>query len=106
MAQLRIKRSTGSSAPSSSALANAELAYTEGDDILYYGTGTSGNTAASVIKIFTSWYPGDNVIIPLVFKPWTDIFGCSERRYNFWYSPRFCFFNSNWTRVLTLLVWL
>jgi len=51
MAQLRIKRSTGSTAPSSSALANAELAFTEGNDILYYGEGTSGDTAASVIKI-------------------------------------------------------
>ena len=51
MAQLRIKRSTGSTAPSSSALANAELAFTEGDDILYYGEGTSGANAASVIKI-------------------------------------------------------
>ena len=51
MAQIRIKRSTGSTAPSSSALANAELAFSEGDDILYYGEGTSGSTAASVIKI-------------------------------------------------------
>ena len=51
MAQLRIKRSTGSTAPSSSALANAELAFTEGNDILYYGEGTSGSNAASVIKI-------------------------------------------------------
>ena len=37
---LRIKRSTGSSAPTS--LANAELAYAEGNNILYYGTGTGG----------------------------------------------------------------
>lgn len=37
---IRIKRSTGSSAPTS--LANAELAYTEGTNILYYGTGTGG----------------------------------------------------------------
>ncbi len=37
---IRIKRSTGSSAPSS--LANAELAYAEGTNILYYGTGTGG----------------------------------------------------------------
>ena len=51
MAQVRIKRSTGSTAPSSSALANAELAFAEGDDILYYGEGTSGSNAASVIKI-------------------------------------------------------
>jgi len=51
MAQIRIKRSTGSSAPSSSDLANAELAFTEGNDILYYGEGTSGSNAASVIKI-------------------------------------------------------
>ena len=51
MAQLRIKRSTGSTAPSSSALANAELAFTEGNNILFYGEGTSGSNAASVIKI-------------------------------------------------------
>ena len=51
MAQLRIKRSTGSTAPSSSSLANAELAFTEGNDILFYGEGTSGSNAASVIKI-------------------------------------------------------
>ena len=37
---LRIKRSTGSSAPTS--LENAELAYAEGTNILYYGTGTGG----------------------------------------------------------------
>jgi len=51
MAQIRIKRSTGSTAPSSSDLANAELAFTEGNDILYYGEGTSGSNAASVLKI-------------------------------------------------------
>ena len=51
MAKLRIKRSTGSTAPSSSALANAELAFTEGNDILFYGKGTSGDNAASTIKI-------------------------------------------------------
>ena len=38
---LRIKRSTGSSAPST--LENAELAYAEGVNILYYGTGTGGS---------------------------------------------------------------
>ena len=37
---IRIKRSTGSSAPAS--LENAELAYAEGSNILYYGTGTGG----------------------------------------------------------------
>ena len=37
---LRIKRSTGSSAPTS--LANAEIAYSEGDNKLWYGTGTGG----------------------------------------------------------------
>lgn len=51
MAQLRIKRSTGSTAPNSSALANAELAFTESDETLYYGKGTSGSNAASVVKI-------------------------------------------------------
>ena len=38
---IRIKRSTGSSAPTS--LENAELAYAEGTNILYYGTGTGGS---------------------------------------------------------------
>ena len=51
MAQLRIKRSTGSTAPSSSALANAELAFTESNEILFLGKGTSGSNAASVVKV-------------------------------------------------------
>ena len=38
---LRIKRSTGSTAPST--LENAEIAYSEGNNILYYGTGTGGS---------------------------------------------------------------
>ena len=48
---IRIKRSTGSSAPSS--LANAELAYAEGTNILYYGTGTggAGGSATSIEAI-------------------------------------------------------
>jgi len=51
MAQLRIKRSTGSTAPNSNNLANAELAFCEGDETLYIGKGTSGSNAASVVKI-------------------------------------------------------
>ena len=48
---LRIKRSTGSSAPTS--LANAEQAFTEGTEILFIGKGTggAGGSATSVIKI-------------------------------------------------------
>ena len=48
---LRIKRSTGSSAPTS--LANAELAFTEGTETLCIGKGTggAGGSATSVIKI-------------------------------------------------------
>jgi len=48
---LRIKRSTGSSAPTS--LANAEIAYAEGNNILYYGTGTggAGGSATSIEAI-------------------------------------------------------
>lgn len=48
---IRIKRSTGSSAPAS--LANAELAFAEGSAVLYYGTGTggAGGSATSIIKI-------------------------------------------------------
>ena len=48
---IRIKRSTGSSAPGS--LANAELAFSEGAATLYYGTGTggAGGTATSIIAI-------------------------------------------------------
>ena len=48
---IRIKRSTGSSAPGS--LANAELAYAEGSNVLYYGTGTggAGGTATAIEAI-------------------------------------------------------
>ena len=48
---LRIKRSTGSSAPSSAE--NAELAFAEGTEVLYYGKGTggAGGSATSIIKI-------------------------------------------------------
>jgi hypothetical protein len=48
---IRIKRSTGSSAPTS--LANAELAFSEGNAVLHYGTGTggAGGSATSIIKI-------------------------------------------------------
>ena len=51
MAKLRIKRSTTSAAQNSSDLANAELAFAEGDQTLYYGLGTSGTNASQVIKI-------------------------------------------------------
>ena len=48
---LRIKRSTGSSAPTS--LANAELAFSEGNETFFYGKGTggAGGSATSVIKV-------------------------------------------------------
>ena len=48
---IRIRRSTGSTAPTS--LLNAELAFVEGTDILYYGEGTggAGGSATSVIQI-------------------------------------------------------
>jgi hypothetical protein len=48
---LRIKRSTGSSAPT--ALENAELAYSEGNNTLWYGTGTggAGGSATSIEAI-------------------------------------------------------
>jgi len=48
---IRIKRSTGSSAPG--ALANAEPAVSEANEILYYGKGTggAGGSATSIIKI-------------------------------------------------------
>ena len=45
---IRIKRSTGSAAPGT--LANAELAFTEGTKILYYGVGTGG-TGGSASQI-------------------------------------------------------
>lgn len=49
--QIRIKRSTGSTAPSS--LLNAELAYTEGDGRLFIGVGTggAGGSATSIVQI-------------------------------------------------------
>ena len=48
---VRIKRSTGSSAPTS--LANAELAHAEGSDIIFIGKGTggAGGSATSIEKI-------------------------------------------------------
>ena len=48
---IRIKRSTGSSNPNS--MANAEVAFREGDEVLIYGTGTGGanGTATSIIPI-------------------------------------------------------
>ena len=48
---IRTKRSTGASAPGS--LANAEQAFTEANEILYYGKGTggAGGSATSIIKI-------------------------------------------------------
>lgn len=48
---IRIKRSTGSSAPGS--LANAELAASESNEVVYYGKGTggAGGSATSIIKI-------------------------------------------------------
>ena len=54
MAKIRIRRSTGSTAPDQgdeTALANAELAFTENNEILYIGKGTSGSNAASVVKV-------------------------------------------------------
>lgn len=51
MSTIRIKRTTTSSRPAS--LANAELAFIEGSQVLVYGTGTggAGGTATSVIDI-------------------------------------------------------
>lgn len=46
---IRIKRSTTSSAPSS--LLNAELAFSEGNQILWYGKGDSSGSATSIIPI-------------------------------------------------------
>lgn len=49
---IRIKRSTGSSAPTT--LANAELAFAEGSSVGYIGIGTggAGGSATSIIKAF------------------------------------------------------
>ncbi len=46
---IRIKRSTGSSAPS--VLKQAELAYAEGNSTLYIGVGVSGENASSILAI-------------------------------------------------------
>ena len=53
---IRIKRSTGSSAPAT--LANAELAFSEGSEIGYIGKGTggAGGSATSVVPIFGAGY--------------------------------------------------
>ncbi|MFZ9621806.1 MAG: hypothetical protein ACO289_11445, partial [Prochlorococcaceae cyanobacterium] len=49
---IRIKRSTGSSAPAT--LANAELAYAEGSSVGYIGVGTggAGGSATSIVAAF------------------------------------------------------
>jgi|SRR5262252_3144744 len=47
---VRIKRRT-SPAGAPSALANAEMAYNEASDILYYGKGGSAGTAALIVPI-------------------------------------------------------
>ena len=46
---IRIKRRTGGSAGAPSSLKNAELAYNEVEDILYYGKGADGNGDATTI---------------------------------------------------------
>ena len=54
MAKIRIRRSTGTGVPpltGTNPMANAELAYAEGNNILYIGEGTSGDNAASIVKI-------------------------------------------------------
>lgn len=54
MAKIRIRRSTGTGTPpltGTNPMANAELAYAEGNNILYIGEGTSGDNAASIVKI-------------------------------------------------------
>jgi len=50
---LRIKRRSSGASGAPSSLENAELAFNEVDDVLYYGEGTGGlnGTATSVIAI-------------------------------------------------------
>jgi hypothetical protein len=49
---IRIKRrSTDSTAPTTSQVVNGELAFNENNDILYYGEGGNGTSSSSVIKI-------------------------------------------------------
>lgn len=50
---LRIKRRLTGASGAPSVLANAELAYNEVDNVLYYGQGTggAGGTATSIIAI-------------------------------------------------------
>ena len=50
---IRIKRRTSGASGAPSSLANAELAYSEVDDILYYGKGTggSGGSASTIPAI-------------------------------------------------------
>ena len=45
---IRTKRSTGASAPG--ALANAEQAFTEANEILYYGKGTGGAGGSATVS--------------------------------------------------------
>ncbi len=53
MATIRIKRRASGSPGAPSTLANAELAYNEVDDVLYYGKGTggAGGTATTIPAI-------------------------------------------------------
>ena len=66
---LRIKRSTGSSAPTS--LANAELAFSEGNETLFVGKGTggAGGSATSIIKIggIGGFFDKDTVRVQMQF---------------------------------------
>ena len=56
---LRIKRrAVGSAAGAPSTLANAELAYNEQDDVLYYGKG-AGGTGGSATTVLAIGGPGD-----------------------------------------------
>lgn len=66
---IRIKRSTGSTAPPS--LANAELGFAEGSEVLYIGTGTGAQ--ASIVKIggrgaFASFDHGGTFLAGVTFS--------------------------------------
>lgn len=79
---IRIKRRTGGSPGAPASLANAELAYNEVDDILYYGKGTggAGGTATAIPAIggpgaFVSLSGTQTITGPKTFTGSVDLAG-------------------------------
>lgn len=80
---IRIKRRlAGGSAGAPSSLANAELAFNEQDDTLYYGKGDSGGNATSVVAIggsgtFATKSYADGLVTNVAYKNQSNTFTAS-----------------------------